>query len=176
MKYREQCDPPKGAISPLIRTTSTYRELDFKTGDLCIIGELKGNYIRLDIINWDPPEEVPYDLDRNIENFKKYIGNEEYWYAHEEVEAMWLNSEGEHKEILQNIILLLASMVHYQMNRPESSRRLFMDSMKKLKERGLIQSEIEYSYPLRREYVLSLLSYLHKYSRYEKNEENKAEN
>jgi len=176
VKYNVPFEIPKGAISPIIRNATNYSELDFKTKDLKTIEELPVNYIRLDIIKWDPPEEVPYDLDRNIKNFKKYVENEEYWYAHEEIEAIWSNSKGGNREIIQNIILLLAAMVHYQMNKQESFKKLFSTSLNELKEKSIIKSEIVYSYPLGREYVFSLVSYLDQYSRYEKYEENKAEN
>lgn len=164
VKYREKAEFPQGAISPIIRRASDYEEIDFKTTDLDIIQRISEDFMRLDILKWDPPEEVPLDIEENLKRFKAYVMNEEYWYAHEELEAIWKAENGPDKEILRMMILLMASMVKYQMSSMESAVRLFQESSSFLSRHLYRGDNLYFSYPLPSELITSLMSYLDRYA------------
>lgn len=49
-----------------------------------------------------------------IERGKKLFAEQRHWEAHEALEGAWRKSEGDEKEILQGVILILAALVHAQ--------------------------------------------------------------
>ncbi len=176
VKYAEEKPKVYGVLSFIERKTSNYSEIDFKSHDLGVLEKISPDFIRLDIIKWDPPEEFNRNPREIYTRFIQYVSNEEYWYAHEEIEELWKMESGQEKERLRKIILLLASMVHYQMNHLDVSRRLFRESVDYLIRDSLFSGDIKYSYPLSRELVLSLTDYLDKYTSHKQYEEYQAEN
>jgi len=65
---------------------------------------------------------------------------ERYWESHEALESAWKESEGDEKEILQGLILIAASLVHWQKN----EKQVTLSVMKRARDK-LWRHQTEYS-------------------------------
>ncbi len=58
--------------------------------------------------------EKDMSRDESIEYARELFNAERYWEAHEVLEGIWKESNGDEKEVIQGIILLAAAFVHLQ--------------------------------------------------------------
>ncbi len=65
---------------------------------------------------------------------------ERYWESHEALESAWKQAEGDEKEILQGLILIAASLVHWQKN----EMQVTLSVMKRARDK-LMRHQTEYS-------------------------------
>ncbi len=65
---------------------------------------------------------------------------ERYWESHEALESAWKEAEGDEKEILQGLILIAASLVHWQKN----EKQVTLSVMKRARDK-LGRHQTEYS-------------------------------
>lgn len=176
IKYKNEIEPDPDMLSFIKRKAENYIEVDFKSNSLKIIDRVPRDFISMDIIKWEPQENMKRDPMEIYDRFVKFVNDEEYWYAHEEVERFWDNETGKEKENLRSIILLMASMVHYQMGHEESSKRLYKDSLDYLLKSSILKKDYEFSYPANRELISCLMYYLHRYACDKQYKEDQTEN
>ena len=60
---------------------------------------------------------------------------ERYWESHEALESAWKQAEGDEREILQGLILIAASLVHWQKN----EKQVTLSVMKRAREKLMLQ-------------------------------------
>ena len=65
---------------------------------------------------------------------------ERYWESHEALESAWKQAEGDEKEILQGLILIAASLVHWQKN----EKQVTLSVMKRARDK-LVRHQAEFS-------------------------------
>jgi hypothetical protein len=65
---------------------------------------------------------------------------ERYWESHEALESAWKQTEGDEKEILQGLILIAASLVHWQKN----EKQVTLSVMKRARDK-LLRHQTDYS-------------------------------
>jgi hypothetical protein len=61
-----------------------------------------------------------------------YFNNERFWECHEAFEGVWKNCFGEEKKLVQGIILVAASLVHYQKDEDKICLSVLGRALKKL--------------------------------------------
>jgi hypothetical protein len=60
------------------------------------------------------------------------FNEERYWESHEALEIAWKNSSGTEKEVLQALILVAASLVHWQKNEKDVTLSVMKRAREKL--------------------------------------------
>ena len=70
--------------------------------------------------------------DKAIEYARSYFNAQKYWSAHELLESVWKNSEGNEKEILNGIILVAAAFVHEEKDEADICISILKRAIKKL--------------------------------------------
>ncbi len=68
-----------------------------------------------------------------------FFNEERYWESHEALEAAWKRATGDEKEILQGLILLAASLVHWQKN----EKQVTLSVMRRARDK-LVSHQAEY--------------------------------
>lgn len=91
-------------------------------------------------------------IENQIIDVARFLFNEErYWEAHTVLEDLWKASRGEKKEFMQALILIAASMTHYQMGETEIAIRMYKKAINKMKKNSyystLEQLDEEFKYP-----------------------------
>ena len=71
------------------------------------------------VADYDQIVESNMDKEDAIRRAKHLFDEEKYWQAHEVLEAVWKNSKGLERDILNGIILVAAAFVHEQKNETE---------------------------------------------------------
>lgn len=62
----------------------------------------------------------------------KLFNDEKYWSAHEHLESIWKNSQGDEKNLLNGIILIAAAFVHDEKNESEICISILSRALQKL--------------------------------------------
>ncbi|MDA4128218.1 MAG: DUF309 domain-containing protein [Thaumarchaeota archaeon] len=73
----------------------------------------------------------------------EFFNAERYWEAHEDLEAIWRNSNGEEKSLLQGIILVCAAFVHHQKGEKDVSLSVLRRALKQLEWKERIYEGID---------------------------------
>jgi uncharacterized protein len=79
-------------------------------------------------------KELP--TDKAIEYAISFFNAQKYWSAHELLESVWKNSQGNEKEILNGIILVAAAFVHEEKDEADICISILKRAMKKLEKGG----------------------------------------
>lgn len=144
-----------GISSLIIRKRSDSIEIDFHTDNpdqaesrLREIAEVK-EFRRLN------EEPVSYDSEYFqsilaseadiIRRARTMFLEERYWEAHTVLEDLWKASEGPKKKTLQGIIIVAASMTHYQMDELDIAERMYGRALALIRE-GTGKSPGDYGY------------------------------
>ena len=72
-----------------------------------------------------------------------YFNNERFWECHEALEGVWKNCFGEEKKLVQGIILVAASLVHYQKNEDKICLSVLVRALEKLSNSSGIYHNID---------------------------------
>lgn len=124
-----------GISSLIIRRRSYALEIDLHTSDpekvlyeLCKISEVR-EFRKLNKEGNQYSEEyfqlLLKEQDMIIHKARIMFKDERYWEAHTALEDLWKVSSGKRKTLLQGIIIIAASMTHYQMEEPDIAERMY---------------------------------------------------
>ncbi len=76
--------------------------------------------------------EKDMSKDESIEYARELFNAERYWEAHEVLEGIWKESNGDEKEVIQGIILLAAAFVHLQRGEEDVAYSILKRAIPKL--------------------------------------------
>ncbi|MGD1837142.1 MAG: DUF309 domain-containing protein [Nitrososphaeraceae archaeon] len=79
-----------------------------------------------------PVVEMKLEKNDSIDIAKRNFNEEKYWWAHEKLEGVWKESQGEEKKLLNGIILVAAAFVHNQKDEREICLSILNRAMNKL--------------------------------------------
>ncbi|MGC8608265.1 MAG: DUF309 domain-containing protein [Thermoplasmata archaeon] len=104
---------------PIFRYRTKDIEVDVHVDDQRCIAEMS-KFISINETEEFDSEKLQESLDKQDENdimnnVAALFSDEKYWEAHEVLESLWKRSKGDEKKFYRGLILLCASMVHYQM-------------------------------------------------------------
>ncbi|MGD1834939.1 MAG: DUF309 domain-containing protein [Nitrososphaeraceae archaeon] len=94
-----------------------------------ILRVLKNIATTIEII---PVVEMKLEKKDSIDIAKRNFNEEKYWWAHEKLEGVWKESQGEEKKLLNGIILVAAAFVHNQKDEREICLSILNRAMNKL--------------------------------------------
>lgn len=94
-----------------------------------ILRVLKNIATTIEII---PVVEMKLEKMDSIDIAKRNFNEEKYWWAHEKLEGVWKESQGEEKKLLNGIILVAAAFVHNQKDEREICLSILNRAMNKL--------------------------------------------
>jgi uncharacterized protein len=88
-------------------------------------------------------------IERAIEYAKSLFNSQKYWLAHEVLESVWKNAQGNEKEILNGIILVAAAFVHEEKDEADICVSILKRAAKKLEKgagdyRGIDIDKLKY--------------------------------
>tara|TARA_B100000378_G_scaffold94529_1_gene74665 strand:- start:38 stop:586 length:549 start_codon:yes stop_codon:yes gene_type:complete len=80
--------------------------------------------------------EEQIEKNQSIKDGIFYFNNERFWESHEALEGAWKQCAGYEKELIQGIILVAASFVHYQKYENEICLSVLNRALKKLHDKS----------------------------------------
>jgi predicted metal-dependent hydrolase len=84
------------------------------------------------LVEYEHVVEKKLPKHKAIEYARSFFNAQKYWSAHELLESVWKNSEGNEKEILNGIILVAAAFVHEEKDEADICVSILKRAMKKL--------------------------------------------
>lgn len=134
----------EGISSLIVRRRSYAVEIDFHTDSPARSRELLERFSNIEDYRDITEEGTKYgpDFFRSIlehesgiiEEARKMFSQERYWEAHTVLEDLWKALEGSRKRLVQGIIILAASMTHYQMGEMETAEKMYGKSISMMTE------------------------------------------
>ncbi len=121
---------------PIFRYRTRDIELDIHTrNDACIDEILKSISVK-EVEEFDAEKLQESLATRDKEDIMRSVSalfsDEKYWEAHEVMESLWKHSKGDERKFYRGLILLSASMVHYQMLSFDKAIEMFNSAVKML--------------------------------------------
>ncbi len=145
----------KGISSLIIRKRSYALEIDFHTDKPEDAFEQLRNITEVSEFRHLNEENISYSKeyfqsvlnreDEIISQARKLFSEERYWEAHTVLEDLWKASAGTRKKALQGIIIIAASLTHYQMGEFDVSHRMYSKGIDLIRQ-GTSKSPQEYGY------------------------------
>jgi uncharacterized protein len=86
------------------------------------------SYKRLD----GSPVPTPVVRAEVVAEARGLFNEERYWEAHEVLEGIWKNAQGQEKQLIQGMILTAAALVHAQKNEPAVVGPMLEDAARRL--------------------------------------------
>ncbi|HEY7226709.1 MAG TPA: DUF309 domain-containing protein [Nitrososphaeraceae archaeon] len=103
-----------------VRVASHFLELDISITTLSDMNNITSNLSKISpILEIDRLVEKEFDKKESIKLARELFNDEKYWKTHEVLEAIWKNTKGNERDLLNGIILVAAAFVHYQKGEQE---------------------------------------------------------
>ena len=120
-----------------VRVASQFLELDISIKALSDKNKISSNLSKIaPVLEIDRIVEKEFDKKEAVALARQLFNNEKYWKTHEVLEAVWKNTVGNERDLLNGIILVAAALVHYQ----KGELAICISIMK----RGLVKLEKSY--------------------------------
>ena len=120
-----------------VRVASQFLELDISIKTLSDKNKISSNLSKIaPVLEIDRIVEKEFDKKEAVALARQLFNNEKYWKTHEVLEAVWKNTVGNERDLLNGIILVAAALVHYQ----KGELAICISIMK----RGLVKLEKSY--------------------------------
>lgn len=98
-----------------VRVASQFLELDISIKTLSDKNRVISNLSKIaPVLEIDRIVEKEFDKKEAVALARQLFNNEKYWKTHEVLEAVWKNTVGSERDLLNGIILVAAALVHYQ--------------------------------------------------------------
>ena len=98
-----------------VRVASHFLELDISIPTLSDVNEINSNLSKIaPVLEIDRIVEKEFDKKESVTLARQLFNDEKYWKTHEVLEAIWKNTKGSERDLLNGIILVAAALVHYQ--------------------------------------------------------------
>ncbi|HKX21292.1 MAG TPA: DUF309 domain-containing protein, partial [Nitrososphaeraceae archaeon] len=98
-----------------VRVASQFLELDISIKALSDKNKISSNLSKIaPVLEIDRIVEKEFDKKEAVALARQLFNNEKYWKTHEVLEAVWKNTVGNERDLLNGIILVAAALVHYQ--------------------------------------------------------------
>ncbi|HEY6949502.1 MAG TPA: DUF309 domain-containing protein [Nitrososphaeraceae archaeon] len=98
-----------------VRVASQFLELDISIKTLSDKNKISSILSKIaPVLEIDRIVEKEFDKKEAVALARQLFNNEKYWKTHEVLEAVWKNTVGSERDLLNGIILIAAALVHYQ--------------------------------------------------------------
>lgn len=129
-----------GAVIRIVRVSSSAVEFDvFLPTDGLVDGlsnALSSSIGSVRTLRRIDVEALTRPKDQVLAEAKSLFNEERFWECHEALEQIWRPETGKERELQQGIILLAASFVHHQRNRPNVCLSVMKRAYATLKDHG----------------------------------------